>query len=452
MRTRGALLAAAAGVSLLAAPGLADAQTSIDMWTTETQSDRLATIQLLLDTFSALNPDIEVSVVAVDENDVPTQVAAAAAAGTLPNILNAGSELMVAFGEEGLLDLGAASELIAELGPDRFFSGALSMHESPEDGVYYALPYHGWIQGIWYRADWFEEAGLEPPSTWESIRAAAEHFYDPDNNQYGILIGNQADTFAEQVFTQFAISNGVQQFNSDGELVFNSPETLETLEYYIDLAQFAPPGPQTWRARDYYLQGRLAMFFYSTFIMDDLALAEVAAGSLTNENFEELEGTEFDPDLVDNTRMVPVITNTQDAGYGVVVSMGIVESDDQAETDAAKELIRFLYEPASYITWLHMAPGGMNPVVREIAGDAEYLADPRGIFERYGADGIQEIIAGLDEIQTFSLVDGRVFPASGEIFARQIIPQMIYRATWEDVPPAEAISWAEDQMSEIVAE
>ena len=98
MRTRGALLAAAAGASLLAAPGLADAQTSIDMWTTETQSDRLATIQLLLDTFSALNPDIEVSVVAVDENDVPTQVAAAAAAGTLPNILNAGSELMVAFG------------------------------------------------------------------------------------------------------------------------------------------------------------------------------------------------------------------------------------------------------------------------------------------------------------------------------------------------------------------
>ena len=51
----------------------------------------------------------------------------------------------------------------------------------------------------------------------------------------------------------------------------------EAVEYYAELAKYNPPGPQTWRARDYYLQGKLAMFYYSTYIMDDLALAEVAA-------------------------------------------------------------------------------------------------------------------------------------------------------------------------------
>ena len=450
MRLKHLLFGAAAGVAMMAASG-ASAQ-SIELWTTETQSERQATIQLLVDTFMALNPGITVDVVAVDENDVPTQIAAAAAAGTLPNLINAGSELMVAFGEEGILDQAAATEMVEEIGTDRFFAGALNMHRNPESGEYYALPFHGWIQGIWYRGDWFDEAGLEPPNTWENIRAAAEYFYEPAENQYGILIGNMADAFAEQVFTQIVISNGGRQFDADGNLVFNSEPVREALEYYVDLAQYAPPGPQTWRARDYYIQGKMAMFFYSSFIMDDLALAEVAAGSLTSENFAELAGTSFDPDLVNNTRMVPIIANTQDAGYGVVVSLGIVESDDAAETEAAQQLLSFLYEPDSYITWLHMAPGGMNPVLRDIAASEDYMSDPRGIFTRYGSDSIEEIIEGLEAIQTFSLVDGQVFPASGEIFARQIIPQMIFRATWEDVPVDEAVAWAEAQMLDVISE
>ncbi len=450
MRLKTLLCGAAAGVALMATSA-AGAQ-SIELWTTETQSDRIATIQLLVDTFMALNPSVTVEVVAVDENDVPTQIAAAAAAGTLPNLINAGSELMVAFGEEGILDQAAATEMVDRVGRDRFFAGALNMHRNPETGEFYALPFHGWIQGIWYRGDWFDEAGLEPPNTWENIRAAAEYFHDPAENQYGILIGNMADSFAEQVFTQFAISNGGRQFDADGNLVFNSEEIREALEFYVDLAEYAPPGPQTWRARDYYIQGRMAMFFYSTFIMDDLALAEIAASSLTAENFAELAGGSFDPELVEHTRMVPIISNAQDAGYGVVVSMGIVDSDDQAETEAAQQLLSFLYEPDSYITWLHMAPGGMNPVLRDIAANDDYMADPRGIFARYGTDSIQEIIAGLEAIQTFSLVDGQLFPASGEIFARQIIPQMIFRATWEDVPVDEAVAWAEAQMLGVIGE
>ena len=52
----------------------------IEFWTTQTQSDRMSTIQLLADTFQAINPDIQVVIVPVDENDMPKQVASASAA------------------------------------------------------------------------------------------------------------------------------------------------------------------------------------------------------------------------------------------------------------------------------------------------------------------------------------------------------------------------------------
>ena len=424
--------------------------TTIEFWTTETQSDRLKTIQLLTDTFQALNSDIAVKLVPVDENDMPSLMAAASAAGNLPDVIEASSELILAFGQEGLLNIDDTTKLVMQIGKNRFFQGALKMVETPQSSSFYGLPYHGWVQGIWYRGDWFQMAGLEPPTTWESILKAAKAFYRPKNNQYGILIGTKAETYAEQCFTHFALSNGASTFNINGELTFNSPEMLETLEFYAKLAKFNPPGPQTWRARDYYLQGKLAMFFYSTYIMDDLALAEVAAGSLTDENFPQLGSGKFDPQLVNNTSVAPTITHIQSAGYGAIVALGLVNQAVKTKKDAAQRLVAFLYEPNSYITFLHMAPGGMNPMLRDIAQMPEYLNDPKGIFKRYGREKIEEIISGLDNIGSFTIVGGKTFPEAGKIYAKQIIPRMIYAVTIGGMGPKEALAWAEKQMKKVI--
>ena len=419
-------------------------------WTTETQSDRMKTIQLLVDTFQALNPDITVKLVPVDENDMPSQMAAASAAGTLPGLIEGSSELMLAFGEEGILDVKGAGMLVNKVGKERFFQGALKMMETSGGGNYYALPYHGWIQGIWYRADWFKKAGLEPPDTWENILKAAKTFYKPEQNQYGILVGTKPEAYTEQCFTQVALSNGAGEFNSAGELIFNSRQTLETLKFYAELAKYNPPGPQTWRARDYYIQGRLAMFFYSTFIMDDLALAEVAAGSLTDAHFPQLSKSTFDPKLVDNTRFIATITKSEPGAYGAIVGLGLVNQKSKDKNEAARKLVEFLYEPTSYITFLHMAPGGMNPMLRDIADKSEYLNDPKGVFNRYGRKKFEEIISGLDNIGSFTIVEGRTFPAAGKIYAKQIIPRMVYSVTIEGMKPADAIKWAEGQMRSVI--
>ena len=420
-----------------------------DFWTTQTQSDRMANIQVLIDTFQVMNPEIKINLIPVDENDMATQINTAAAAGNLPGMIECPAENAVSFGSEGILDADAASAVINEVGKDKFYAGTLKLNESATAGRYYGVPYHGWVQGIWYRADWFEEAGLNPPNSWEDILKAAEYFYKPDQNQYGILVGTKAEAYAEQCFTQFAMSNGGSLFDKDGNLTFNSPEMKEAIEYYAELAKYNPPGPQTWRARDYYLQGKMAMFFYSTYIMDDLALAEVAAGSLTSENFAELAGGSFDPDLVKNTRMASTVTNKEDAGFGVINSMAFPKQEDTARTEAARKFMRYLLTPNAYITWLHMAPGGMNPVLKEIAVNERFQQDPKGIFKNYGKDKMAEIIAGLDNIETFSIVEGNRIAAASTIYSKQIIPQMLYKITQEGMDVDKAMSWAEAEMAKL---
>ncbi len=449
--SKSTLVASALVVNGLMLSPLAAAATTVEFWTAQTQSDRMQTIQVLASTFEALNQGISVKVVPVDENEMATQMAAAVAAGTQPNLIEVNSEIIMAFGEEGIVDADLHQQVLNDIGAERFHEGALTSLKSPNN-TYYGLPYHGWIQGIWYRTDWFEEAGLEPPTTWESIEAAAEALTDRRANQYGILVGTKQDSYTEQVFTQLALSNDAQQFDAEGNLVFNSPAMLETLEFYNRLAQYNPPGPQNWRARDYYMQGKMGMFFYSSYIMDDLALAEVAKGSLTAENFKDLVGGTFDPELVKKTGFAPIITHKSPSSYGTISGLVALDAGSDEQAQATAKFMEFLYEPASYISFLHMAPGGMNPMLKGIAEDPVYLNDPNGVFELYGPEKMTQIVSGFEDIRSFSVVEGRTFPKSGEIFSKSVIPRMVYSVAIEGQDPQAALDAAEQEMQAIVGE
>ena len=451
-----ALLIILTSVTVIFAQGQVAVETTptgpvtIDFWTTETQSDRMATIQVLIDTFSALNPDITVNLVPVDENDLVVQAQTAYATKSLPALFEAPAETAVSFGTQGISDIATTTKLIEKIGKDRFYSGPLKVLETTGKGSYYALPYHGWIQGIWYRSDWFEAAGLEPPTTWDNILKAAKYFYKPEQNQYGILVGTLPEAYTEQCFTPIAMSNGAALFDASKHLVFNSPKMKEAIDFYAVLAKYNPPGPHTWRARDYYMQGKMAMFFYSTYIMDDLALQEAAMGSLTGDNFKDLVGADFNPDLVNNTGVASIVTNTSSAGYGTVVALGLFKQDDPAKTAAAQKFLEYLFTPNAYITFLHMAPGGMNPMLKEIATNTRFQNDPTGTFKRYGKEKMAEIINGLENIETFSIVGGNRIEAASEITAKQILPQMLYKVTQENMNVTDAMAWAEAEMKKLI--
>jgi multiple sugar transport system substrate-binding protein len=236
-------------------------------------------------------------------------------------------------------------------------------------------------------------------------------------------------------------------FDEDGRPAVASARMIETLAFYRELARYTPPAPVTPRSRDFFLQGRVAMMFYSTFIMDDLAIASVAADSLTGKHFPDLDGASFDVGLIDKVRMTPVLTRRQPISYGSINAIGVAAGLDESTRALALDFLGFLFRPDIYITWLHMAPGGMMPVLRDIAQGDDFFRDPSGVFQRYGRARIVAIIAGLEKLSSFGRAGDRFNPYASRALADGIVARMVHRTVIGEAP-RHAAAQAEVEMRE----
>lgn len=402
---------------------------TLEFWTNETTEERLAVTREIIADFEAAYPDIQVVLVPVHESDLPQKLSATIAARRLPQVLLLGAEHVMFLGKEGLLDGQVAENVISSIGREDFLEGPIRM-TSVREGEIVAVPFHGWVQGIWYRTDWFEEVGLAAPTTWEAIRAAAEYFYNPAERVYGIGVGTKKDHFATQAFTQFAFSNNAYMFDVDGNLAFNSPEMVEAIAFYKELAGFGAPGPQDYRdGRALYMSDQLAMIVYSSFFMGTL---EANA-----------------PHLVDKTGFASVMEHTGKATYGQVMSIGVPVTATPAQKEAAEKFIKFLMEPEQYIKYVHMAPGGMLPVRRSIAADERYYDNP--LLQLFGEQAA-DLIAGLDVAQAFGFEHGKIFPRVGEIAARFVIGDAFTQMIDQGWSAEQTAEWAHQRMKSVLGQ
>ncbi|MFQ6056970.1 MAG: ABC transporter substrate-binding protein [Methanosarcinales archaeon] len=365
----------------------------------------------------------------MDESELPQKVTAAKAANQLPDVIELGIALVSGYAEQGLLDTNATTETINELDKNTFYAGPLELVKNPKGEGYAAVPIDGFVQGIWYRTDWFQEKGLPEPKTWDDIMNAAKIFNNPSQNEYGIVIGTDPEqVYTQQVFEQFALSNGARAFDQDGKVILNNPKMVESLDYYTNLSKYGPSGNNYWReARQYYITGKVAMIFYSTYIIDDIA------GLV-----EEYKPTV--PDLSKNTGFVPIIQGPigNQATYGEIYTLGIMKG---AEKNASKTWIKFLLNEG-YLDWVNMAPGGKIPVRKTIIDEWK----KHEYFTYYEAGLPENIASGMEKIQRWGYLEGKSFPLITQIYGKKIVPNAIGKILAGDMTPEQATEWIEAQV------
>ncbi len=97
---------------------------------------------------------------------------------------------------------------------------------------------------LWYRRDWFEDEGLDPPATWDKLVEAGKHFKKKGvREKYGISdfplavpLGRKArETLVYELLPLFW-SNGGGIFKGDS-LAIDSPANVETLEFIRSLVE-----------------------------------------------------------------------------------------------------------------------------------------------------------------------------------------------------------------------
>lgn len=110
-----------------------------------------------------------------------------------------------------------------------------------------ALPWKMQIRYLYYRADWFKEKGIEPPETMKELTEAAIKMTEDNNgdgriDRYGIGLRGNGGTHS---LNTYIWAFGGDYLDENGNVIFNSEETLDAVKWFIDLHRKHKVSPPT---------------------------------------------------------------------------------------------------------------------------------------------------------------------------------------------------------------
>ena len=434
------------------APGGDGGDGALTFWTVEDTQDRVVAQQAIVDRFTE-ETGIEVELVAVAEADLTTQVTAAVAGDTLPDVFGA---LSLGFthtlAADGLTNAEANAAVVEALGRDTFSESALELVTT--DDALAGVPSDSWAQLLVYRRDLFEEAGLEPPTTYETILAAAEELNT--NDQAGIVLATGNDlAFVQQTFEYFAVANGCDVIDGDGNVTITSPQCVEAFDFYTNLVNNGSvTGAQdadTTRAA--YFAGDAAMIVWSSFLLDELA-------GLRDDALPTCPECVDDPlYLAENSGVVTAIqgpSGDAPSQFGEMVSF-VISTD--APTDEAQQFVEFMMSDA-YIDWLAIAPEGKFPTRLGTAENATEYADAWGgleagvdrkepLGEIYDDETIAALTSSSDTMKRWAFAQGQGGVA-GALLTEVPVPTALLLALDGSLSPEEAAAEAQAAVEEVI--
>jgi len=365
-------------------------------------------------------------VIPITESELGQRATAAFAAGDLPDIIYHPQQYTLPWSEAGILDAEAGNEVVEILGRGTFAPGALDLADF--DGQTAAVPVDGWTQMVLYRADLFEAAGLDAPTSYAKITAAVEALHNPPE-LFGFVAATKVDeNFMSQVLEHVFLANGVTPVHSDGSTGLDVDAAKESLEFYKTIADASPPGDLYWQqSRELYFAGKAAMIIWSPFILDELAGLRDSAPPTINDDPTSRE-------LASKTGVVTKFSgpsNPDGAAWADVRYFGITTD---ADTDAAEEFVKFSMGDG-YTKTLSIAPEGKFPVRRGTAAEPTKFVDawsklPVGVdrkaplSELYPEQVITDIVTGLETAARWGAKENQLALAS-KIINSQIINRFV---------------------------
>lgn len=310
--------------------------------------------QALLDRFAEEHPEITVVPQAVPTAEVLTKAKTDVAAGNAPDVVQIGySKLAEAFETLPVQSL----EAIAgdEWEPHVEGINRALVETGRRDGSVAALPFTVSIPTVFYNADLFRAAGLDPddpPTTLDEVRADAEAVTATGHHgvYFGIVDAGKSDYLTQSVID----SAGGSTVDDEGKVSIDSRAAIEGIEAIQSLTTDGlQPAVALEDALASFSSGDLGMFVVSTAVAASLQQAAEGVFELRTTGFPSFGAGEARPTF---------------SGAGLIVL-----SEDPVKQRAAWELIRFLTSAEGYTM---ITEGiGYLPLREELAGDPEYLQD-----------------------------------------------------------------------------
>ncbi len=223
------------GGSLMAAtaltPQLAFGQAaSINYWHHFTSQTEFAGLDAVLKKFAEAHPDIAVTQENIPNPEFMAKVTGAVVAKSVPDTT------MIA--AERVADLTAMNALVdltdrinawpekANFPDDRWTAITV-------DGKIYGIPAFTFVDWMYYRKDWFDEAGLAAPTNYVEMTEAAKKLTDAGNSRFGF--GMRGGAGGAKYVIDVMEAFGAPIIGADGTVGLDRAAAMEAMTWYTGL-------------------------------------------------------------------------------------------------------------------------------------------------------------------------------------------------------------------------
>ncbi|MBO3662588.1 sugar ABC transporter substrate-binding protein [Microbacterium stercoris] len=249
------------------AGGEVDSLTMLDYWNNE--PDKTIMQGVIDDCAEEIGVEIERET--VPGKDLIQKVLQRSSSKTLPDILMLDNPDVQEIAATG----GLAPLSRFEVDTDGFAQGILDA-ATYEDEIYGLAPAVNTL-GIFYNKTLLDEAGIEPPKTWDDLKAASAALTEGD--RYGVAFSAIATYEGAWQFLPFMWTNG------GDETDLQTPEVAEALQLWVDLVKdgSASEGVVNWSqadVKDQFVAGKAAMMVNGPWQIPALADTDFEWGSV----------------------------------------------------------------------------------------------------------------------------------------------------------------------------
>ncbi|MBK8912283.1 MAG: extracellular solute-binding protein [Chlorobi bacterium] len=212
-----------------------EGKTVLKFWHFWSEPTQKAALMERVKAFEAENPDLYVELSELSWNDGQTKLQLAFNSGTAPDVLELGSDWVAQFSSAGVL---ANQKGMAGDNESRFSAEVLAPGQW--NGGAYAWPWVVDSRVLYFNKALLASVGADttkPDTLWSDVLAKAEQIKAKHPDAYGFGANGPDRHRLYKKIVPFFWSNGGQVVGANGTPAMNSPQNIQALEAYLELAR-----------------------------------------------------------------------------------------------------------------------------------------------------------------------------------------------------------------------
>lgn len=366
----------------------------------------------------AKEKNVQVDYVNVAASDMKQKLMAAIEAGNAPDLIVGDNTLVGQFGS--LNQLAEVGDIMSEF---KFTDAAAKV--GLMNGKQYMVPLAFLAPGMYVRKDVWDKAGFGMPKTWEELKEQAARVNDPKKGFYalGFAMGASGGGDAESFVRTIILDWGGKTVDENGNVVVNSPETVKAFEFIKSLYQDGLISPDAVTGDDSW---------------NNQAYLSGTAGVICNSGSVIASMKKDNPELLENTQVIPYPAGPEGDTYvlGGSNTFGIISS--AANTEAAKDFIRYYFsDPDNYEAMIEIMGAMWQPVL-----------------EGFEQTGFWQIPTNKPWLESSKLTVNTYYPAPSDdkamaSFSSQLCVKAVQNMLVNGASPKEAVAGLEKSLKEI---